>query len=129
MPPSIPAEGKDATAPKNLPYGHHDSFPKVDFPEWKGYKSVVFRSADGRRVAGTFNESESATMTYPCDEFTYVTKGWVKAEIHGGDTFTLREGDVGYFSKGITVTFSSSEDYTNVSCFFAHEGDGPVTLV
>jgi hypothetical protein len=47
----------------------------------------MYRSADGKRVAGTFCESESATMTYPCDEFTYVKKGWVKAEIQGGDTF------------------------------------------
>lgn len=129
MPPSVPAQGKDSAAPKNVPYGNYDSFPKKDFPEWKGSKSVMYRSADGKRVAGTFCESESATMTYPCDEFTYVKKGWVKAEIQGGDTFTLHEGDCVYFTKGITVTFSSSEDYCNVSCFFAHEGDGPVSLV
>ncbi|CAK7200664.1 hypothetical protein SEUCBS139899_003362 [Sporothrix eucalyptigena] len=129
MPRSVPAEGKDAAAPQNIPYGNYNSFPKVDFPEWKGNKSVIYRSADGKRVAGTFCESESAKMTYPCDEFTYVKKGWVKAEIEGGETFTLYEGDCVYFTKGITVTFSSSEDYCNVSCFFAHEGDGPVSLV
>lgn len=129
MPPSLPAEGADAAAAHKVPYGRYDSFPKIPFPEWSGYKSVMYRSADGKQVAGTFHETESATMTYPCDEFTYVKTGWVKAEVKGGDTFTLYEGDCVYFTKGTTVTFWSSEDYVNVSCFFAHEGDGPVSLV
>lgn len=129
MPPSQPATGADASSAAKIPYGHYLSFPKEDFKEWKGYKSVMFRSADGKRVAGTFHETESATMTYPCDEFTYVKQGWLKAAVEGGDTFTLHEGECVYFSKGTTVTFWSSDDYINVSCFFAHEGDGPVSLV
>ncbi|KAJ5724808.1 hypothetical protein N7493_006536 [Penicillium malachiteum] len=129
MAPSVPAEGPNAAAAHMVPYGNYDSFPKIPFPEWNGSKSVMYRSADGKRVAGTFRETESAKMTYPCDEFTYVKAGWVKAEVEGGDTFTLYEGDCVYFTKGTTVTFSSSEDYCNVSCFFAHEGDGPVSLV
>lgn len=129
MPPSQPAIGADAGTAAKVPYGRYDSFPKVDFAEWKGYKQVIYRSADGKRVAGTFHETESATMTYPCDEFTYVKTGWLKAAVEGGETFTLYEGDTVYFTKGTTVTFWSSEDYVNVSCFFAHEGDGPVSLV
>ncbi|KAJ6007888.1 hypothetical protein N7540_011864 [Penicillium herquei] len=117
MAPSVPAEGPNSAAAHMVPYGNYDSFPKIPFPEWNGSKSVMLLP------------TESAKMTYPCDEFTYVKAGWVKAEVEGGDTFTLYEGDCVYFTKGTTVTFSSSEDYCNVSCFFAHEGDGPVSLV
>ncbi|KAI5460619.1 hypothetical protein BGZ63DRAFT_387530 [Mariannaea sp. PMI_226] len=124
--PQSQANERGSTDPAEVPYGHWNSFPWVDFPEWKGGKSVMFRSADGKRVAGAFRESATATLTYPCDEFTYVVKGWVKAHVHGGDTFTLKPGDCVYFSKGQTVDFSSSDDYVNVSFFF---DDEKVTLI
>lgn len=86
----------------------------------------MFRSSDGKRVAGTFRESATATMTYLCDEFSYVKVGWIKAHVHGDDTFTLKEGDCVYFTKNQTVDFECSEDYANVSVFFGTE---PVTIV
>lgn len=112
--------------PVKVPHGNWESFPWEEFPEWKGAKSVMYRSADGKRVAGAFKESATATLTYPCDEFTYVVAGWVKAHVHGGETFTLTKGDCVYFCKGQTIDFESSEDYVNVSSFW---GDERITLL
>ena len=112
--------------PQSVPHGNWHSFPWVDFPEWKGSKSVMFRSADGKRIAGAFRETAAATLTYPCDEFTYVVAGWVKCHVHGGETFTLKAGDCVYFSKGQTVDFESSDDYTNISSFW---GDEKIDLI
>ncbi|KAJ5951684.1 uncharacterized protein N7479_010097 [Penicillium vulpinum] len=112
--------------PNTVAYGKWDSFSWEPFPEWEGTKAIMFRSSDGKRVAGAFRESATASMTYTCDEFTYVTAGWIKAHVHGGDTFTLKVGDCVYFTKGQTVDFECSKDYANVSAFFGTE---PVTIV
>lgn len=86
----------------------------------------MFRPPDDKRVAGAFRESATATLTYPCDEFSYVTAGSIKAHVHGGETFTLKTGDCVYFTKGRTVGFECSEDYADVSVLFGAE---PVTIV
>jgi Ethanolamine utilization protein len=124
--PESTANPTGSNEPNKVPFGKWDSFSWEKFPEWEGTKAIMFRSQDGKRVAGAFRESATATMTYPCDEFSYVTAGSIKAHVHGGETFTLKTGDCVYFTKGQTVEFECSEDYANVSVFFGTE---PVTIV
>lgn len=117
MPRNVPDEsGSDSVL--TTAYGHHDAFPSTPYPEYGGSKSVIYRSADGTRVAGVAHESGKCTLTYPCDEFFYVVKGWCQMRIHGGDEdFKLAEGDCIYLKKGTTVDVDMSEDFTNVAVF------------
>ncbi|CAI7577528.1 unnamed protein product [Penicillium discolor] len=153
--PESQANPTGSNEPSKVPLGKWDSFSWEKFPEWEGTKAIMFRSPDSKRVAGAFRESATATMTYccsgvlrgveveeeevvncqtntcmlntyPCDEFSYVTAGSIKAHVHGGETFTLKTGDCVYFTKGQTVDFGYSEDYENVSVFFGIE---PVAIV
>lgn len=125
MPPSIPNKnGSDS--PADVPYGTWDAFPWEPFPEYAGSKSVLYRSADGKVVAGAAKETGKATLTYPCDEFFYVTEGWIKLAIRGGETFTLTKGQFIYLKKGTTVDFEFGPDFANVAVFL---DDKPVTLI
>ena len=109
-----------STDPKSTPHGKWDSFPWEAFPEYAGEKSIIFRSADGRVVASAAKETGKATLTYPCDEFFYVTDGEISLAIHGGETFTLKKGDSTYLTKGTTVDFTFGENFANVAVFINH---------
>lgn len=125
MAPSIPnTEG--SSSPAAVPHGPWNSFPWQPFPEYAGSKSVLYRSSDGRVVAGAAKESGTATLEYPCDEFFYVTAGWVKLAVHGGETFTLGEGQFVYLKKGTTVDFEFGPGFANVAVFI---DDERVTLI
>lgn len=95
-------------------------------PEYGGSKSVVYRSADGKIVAAAAKETGTATLTYPCDEFFYVTNGWIELDVHGGDHFTLTKGGVIYLKRGTTVDFTFGPDFANVAVFIDNEA---VTLL
>lgn len=125
MPPSKP-NSEGSSDPSKTPYGKWNSFPWEPFPEYAGSKSVLFRSADGKIVAGAAKETGTATLTYPCDEFFYVTEGWIELSIHGGETFTLNKGDFIYLRKGTTVDFVFGEDFANVAVFIDSE---KITLI
>ncbi|KAK2796752.1 hypothetical protein FQN50_009433 [Emmonsiellopsis sp. PD_5] len=112
--------------PQHVPHGNWDSFPWEPFPAYAGTKSNIFRSADGRVVAGAYRESGVATLTYPCDEFFIVTDGWIKLAIHGGDTFTMNKGDFIYIQKGQTIDFEFGPNFANAAVFINH--DEKVTL-
>lgn len=126
MPASVPnpTGSKD---PAKTPYGPHTSFPKVDFPEYGGHKSIIYRSADGKIAAGTASESGTGSLTYPCDEFFFVTKGWTDVKIDGGESFRLNTGDVIYITKGTKCDFVFGPDFTNAAVFI--DMDEKVTLV
>lgn len=109
-------------------HGAWDSFEWVPFPEYDGKKSVAFRSADGKIVAGAAHEKGKATLVYPCDEFFFVTEGWIKCDVEGGETFTAKKGDVVYFTRGTKVNFEFGEDFYNVAIFVSTD-DTKVTLV
>lgn len=125
MPISTPNSTGSAD-PKDVPYGPWESFPWAPFPEYAGSKSVFYRSPDGKIVAGAAKETGTATLTYPCDEFFYVTEGWIKLTVHGGETFTLQKGECVYLRKGQTVDFVFSDGFANVAIFIDSE---KVTLV
>jgi uncharacterized cupin superfamily protein len=40
----------------------------------------------------------------------------VIVQVHGGETFTLSKGDVGYFREGTTVDFDFSADFSDITC-------------
>jgi uncharacterized cupin superfamily protein len=75
-------------------------------------------------VAAAFRESGLASFTYPFDEFLVVTSGSVRMAVRGGETFTLRTGDVAYLRKGLTVDMEFSEGFSDVTCLM---GDEPVS--
>lgn len=89
--------------------------PWVDLPEFGGREAIIYRSPDGRRVAAAFHESGKATFTYPFDEFLVVTSGSVTIRVHGGETFTMSTGEVGYFHEGTTVDFDFSADFSDIT--------------
>lgn len=125
MSPSIPNTTGSAD-PAAVPYGPYASFPWEAMPEFGGSKSIVYRSEDGKVVAAAAKETGTATLTYPCDEFFYVTAGWIILDIHGGDKFTLNVGECVYLKKGTTVDFTFGPGFTNVALFLDSE---KVTLV
>jgi uncharacterized cupin superfamily protein len=115
------ANNSGSTDPKDIPYGRFDSFKWEAFEEYGGSKQPIFRSVDGKIVAGAAKESGTATTTYPCDELFYVVQGWIKCTVHGGDVFTLGKGGCTYFTKGTTVDFEFGDNLTNVAVFIDQE--------
>jgi uncharacterized cupin superfamily protein len=83
----------------------------VPLPAFGGQEAIIHRSADGKRVAAAFRESGKSSFTYPFDEFLVVTSGSLTVHVHGGETFTLRQGDVAYFHQGTAVDFEFSNFY------------------
>lgn len=111
------ASAGEASAPVVPPPVHAKlkDLPWVDLPEFGGREAIIYRSPDGRRVAAAFHESGKATFTYPFDEFLVVTSGSVKVRVHGGETFTMTAGEVGYFHEGTTVDFDFSADFSDIT--------------
>jgi uncharacterized cupin superfamily protein len=120
MPPSIP-NLTGSSEPSKIAYGGHRSFPMENYPEYGGEKSVIYRSGDGKVVAGTARESGTCTLTYPCDEFFIVTEGWCEAKVHGGESFRLDKGDCIYIPKGTTADFVFGPNFWNVAIFVDSE--------
>ncbi|KAH8688664.1 hypothetical protein BGW36DRAFT_365976 [Talaromyces proteolyticus] len=120
MPPSVPNLTGSSDAAK-IPYGNHRSFPRELYPQYGGHKSVIYRSSDGKIAAGTALESGTGSLTYPCDEFFYVTEGWGDFKIDGGDSFRLTKGDCIYITKGTTIDYVLSTDFWNVAVFIDSE--------
>jgi hypothetical protein len=111
------ASAGEALAPIVVPPVHAklENLPWVDLPEFGGREAIIYRSPDGRRVAAAFHESGKATFTYPFDEFLVVTSGSVTVRVHGGETFTMSAGEVGYFNEGTTVDFDFSADFSDIT--------------
>ncbi|KAH6628980.1 hypothetical protein C7974DRAFT_393571 [Boeremia exigua] len=124
MPPSTP-NLTGTENPASVPYGAWDSFPSAPFPMYSGSKSVYYRSKDNKVVIGAIRETGSDTLTWPEDEFLFVTEGWIKWKVHGGDEFTLRKGDVMVIKKGQTFDFEMSSDFANIAVFIS---DKEVTI-
>ncbi|KAJ5124401.1 uncharacterized protein N7515_008226 [Penicillium bovifimosum] len=125
MAPSVP-NTTGSESPSGVPYGPYTSFPWEPLPEYSGEKSVMFRSADGKVVAAAAKKTGTATLTYPCDEFFFVTDGWVKLNVHGGDHFVLTKGEFVYLKKGTTVDFTFSPCFLNVAVFMDNEPNDPI---
>jgi uncharacterized cupin superfamily protein len=118
------ATSKGALPDLSVPHGAPSDFKWSPLPEFGGEEAIIYRSPDGRRVAAAFRESGLASFTYPFDEFLVVTSGSVRMAVRGGETFTLRTGDVAYLRKGLTVDMEFSEGFSDVTCLM---GDEPVS--
>ncbi len=119
--PASQANREGSQDPARTVYGNWQSFPWEALPEYNGSKSIYYRSKDKKIVAAAAKEDGKATLTYPCDEFFYVLKGWVNLSVHGGETFNLKPGDVAYFCKGTTVDIECGDDYTNIALLMNDE--------
>lgn len=125
MPASTP-NSNGSEDPAHVPHGAWDSFPWEPFPAYNGTKSIFYRSADNSVAVGAIREIGVGHMTWPEDEFLFVTKGWIKFEVKDGEKFTLKPGDVMFLKKGQTFDFEMSDDFANVAVFLSNEG---VTIV
>lgn len=84
-------------------------------PEFGGSKAILYKSPDGRRVAGSFRESGTHRLVMPFDEFLYVVGGGVKITIEGGESFELTVGDACYLRQGQDVTFEMRDGFHDVT--------------
>lgn len=84
-------------------------------PEFGGSKAILYKSPDGRRVAGSFRESGTHRLVMPFDEFIYVVGGGVKITIGGGETFDMAVGDSCYLRQGQDVVFEMTDDFHDVT--------------
>jgi ethanolamine utilization protein EutQ (cupin superfamily) len=55
------------------------------------------------------------------DECLYVTEGWIKIDIHNGESYILNKGDVMVMQKGQRITFECSDDFANIAVFIDME--------
>lgn len=96
-------------------------------PEFGGKQAVLYKSADGRRLAGSFHESGTHTIVMPFDEFMYLVAGTCTITVEG-DSFQMAVGDCCYLRQGQEVTFEMSDDFHDVTVLisddaFDHVGD------
>lgn len=99
----------------HVPHFNVHSTDYTPLPEYGGQEAILYKSPDGRRLAGTFQESGTHTMTMPFDEFIYVVAGTMKASVDGGESFELAAGGCCYFLEGQEVTMEYSDDFHDVS--------------
>lgn len=84
-------------------------------PQFGGSQAVLYRSPDGRRMAGSFKESGSHTLTMGYDEFLYVIAGHASITVHGEERKELGPGDACYLREGSVVDFTMSPDFHDVT--------------
>lgn len=90
-------------------------------PEYGGSQAVLYRSADGRRIAGSFKESGAHTLTMGYDEFLFVIAGHATITVHGGERRELGPGDACYLREGTTVDFEMSPDFHDVAVLISDD--------
>lgn len=91
------------------------------FPEMGGEKCVLYHSSDRTRLAGSFKESGSHTMTMEFDEFVYVVTGGVTITIHGGKRYEMGVGDAFYVRQGMTVDWEMTDDFQDVTVLISDQ--------
>jgi uncharacterized cupin superfamily protein len=103
------------TLEKTAPHFNVHTTKFEPLPEFGGSKAILYKSKDGRRLAGSFRESGTHRLTMPFDEFIYVVAGGVKISIEGGDSFTLAAGDACYLQQGQDILFDMTPDFHDVT--------------
>jgi uncharacterized cupin superfamily protein len=84
-------------------------------PEFGGGEAILYRSPDGKRLAGSFKESGKHRMVMSYDEFIYVVAGEARVMVDGVAAVSLRPGDVCYLKEGQTVDFEMSDDFHDIT--------------
>lgn len=91
------------------------------FPEMGGAKAIVYHSPDRTRLAGSFKESGTHTMTMPFDEFVYVIAGGATLTVHGGERHEMKAGDAFYVRQGMTVDWEMTDDFQDVTVLISDQ--------
>lgn len=101
----------DKTIPHyNVHTTHYDPLPEFD-----GGQAVLYKSPDGKRLAGSFKEKGTHKMKMPFDEFIYLIAGGCTITVEGGETVVLKAGDACYLREGQVVTFEMTDDFHDVT--------------
>lgn len=108
----------DATA---LPHLNVHAAAYQPLPAYGGAQAVLYRSPDGKRIAGSFKESGKHSLTMPYDEFLFVIAGSATLVIDGGERRTLSAGDACYLRQGLTVDFEMSPDFHDVAVLISDD--------
>lgn len=90
-------------------------------PAYGGSQAVLYRSPDGRRIAGSFKESGKHSLTMAYDEFLFVIAGSATLTINGGERRTLSPGDACYLRQGWRVDFEMSPDFHDVAVLISDD--------
>lgn len=112
------------TADGHVPHFNVHTTDYSPLPEFGGGEAVLYKSPDGRRLAGSFRESGVHDMLMAFDEFIYVIAGSCRIEVEGGDTVELGVGDCGYLLQGQQVRFTMSDDFHDVTVLISDEPIG-----
>ena len=90
-------------------------------PEYGGGQAVLYRSPDGKRIAGSFKESGKHTLTMAYDEFLFVISGTAAITVDHGKRHELAAGDTCYLRQGSVVDFEMSEDFHDVAVLISDD--------
>ncbi len=90
-------------------------------PEYGGGQAILYRSPDGRRLAGSFRESGQHHMVMPFDEFIYIVAGSMRITVDGGAELSMSVGDACYLTAGQHVAFDQSEDFHDVTVLMSED--------
>ena len=90
-------------------------------PEYGGGQAILYRSPDGRRLAGSFKESGQHDMVMPFDEFIYVVGGTMRVTVDGSAPLDLAAGDACYLKAGQHVNFEQSDDFHDVTVLVSED--------
>lgn len=83
--------------------------------EFGGGESILYQSAQRTRMVVAWRESGRHSFKYTFDEFVYVTRGWSRVSVRGGDTFTVKVGDSFYVEEGSVIDFEMSDDFEDIT--------------
>jgi uncharacterized cupin superfamily protein len=98
-----------------IPHFNVHTTDYTSLPEFGGGEAILYRSPDGKRLAGSFKESGKHRMEMSYDEFIYVVAGEARVIVDGVGDVRLVPGDVCYLKQGQTVEFEMSEDFHDVT--------------
>lgn len=114
---AVPDDAVPAAVPDDdvLPRLNVHDATFTPMPEFGGSQAVLYRSADGRRLAGSFRESGRHTLTMEYDEFIYVVAGRMTVTVNGGQRQEFTAGDACYLQEGMTVDFEMDDGFQDVA--------------
>lgn len=101
--------------PSSIPHFNAITVEGTPVPQYGGTEAVLYSSADGKRLAGSFRESGTHTMVMPFDEFVYLIAGSVTLTLAGEEPLVLSAGDCAYLKEGQEVTWEMSDDFHDVT--------------
>ncbi len=104
-----------------IPYFNVHTANFRPFPEMGGGEALLYRSADGKRVAGSFKEAGRHEMVMPYDEFIYIVAGSSHVTVKGVGEIHMKPGDACYLKQGQEVVFEHSDDFHDVTVLISDQ--------